>query len=254
MSTPRAPDRFDDVPGDDLRAAEYVLGVTSADERRAAQSRIDTDAAFAGLVDAWEHRFSDWLLRATPQAPSPHVWLRVRTQLGWSPIEGAKPARWNDVRTWRIASALAATVAIVAIAFALRKPQVAPAPPPAPPVVVAPTPSAPRPVTVLARDDGSTGWIASIDVAAGRIQLAPVPVPADAQGRVNELWVIPEGQAPISLGAVSHERAQTIEVGASIRAALRVGATLAVTLEPATGMPHAAPTGPIVAKGGITQL
>ena len=63
MSTPRAPDRFDDVPGDDLRAAEYVLGVTSADERRAAQSRIDTDAAFAGLVDAWEHRFSDWLLR-----------------------------------------------------------------------------------------------------------------------------------------------------------------------------------------------
>jgi len=182
------------------------------------------------------------------------VWLRVRTELGWSPVEGAKPTRWNDVRTWRIASALAATIAVVAILFALRAPPPAPVAPPAPPVVVAPVEPAPSPVTVLARDDGSTGWIASIDAAAGKIRLAPVPVPADAQGRVNELWVIPEGQAPISLGAVSHDKAQTIDVSEALRATLRVGATLAVSLEPATGMPHAAPTGPIVAKGGITQL
>jgi len=254
MSTPHATDRFDDAPDDDLRAAEYVLGVTDANERRAAQARIDLDGAFAALVDAWEARFADWLLRATPEAPSPRVWLRVRTELGWSPVEGAKPTRWNDVRTWRIASALAATVAVVAILFALRAPPPAPVPPPAPPVVVAPVEPAPRPVTVLARDDGSTGWIASIDAAAGKIRLAPVPVPADAQGRVNELWVIPEGQAPISLGAVSHDKAQTIDVSEPLRTTLRVGATLAVSLEPATGLPHAAPTGPIVAKGGITQL
>jgi anti-sigma-K factor RskA len=43
-------------------------------------------------------------------------------------------------------------------------------------------------------------------------------------------------------------------VPATLRRELAVGATLAVSLEPSTGIPHAAPTGPIVAKGGITQL
>ena len=107
---------------------------------------------------------------------------------------------------------------------------------------------------MLERDDGSTGWIASIDAGAAKVHMAPVPVPADAQGRVNELWVIPAGQAPISLGLVSNDKAQTIDVPAGVRDALRVGATLAVTLEPQAGIPHAAPTGPVVAKGGISQI
>ncbi|TJW89811.1 MAG: anti-sigma factor, partial [Mesorhizobium sp.] len=44
--------------GDDLFAAEYVLGVLAADEREIASRRIDADAAFARLVDAWEARLS----------------------------------------------------------------------------------------------------------------------------------------------------------------------------------------------------
>ena len=39
-----------------------------------------------------------------------------------------------------------------------------------------------------------------------------------------------------------------------LRRELAVGATVAVSLESPLGIPHAAPTGPIVAKGGITQL
>ncbi|TIO39068.1 MAG: anti-sigma factor, partial [Mesorhizobium sp.] len=39
--------------GDDLLAAEYVLGVLAADERQIASRRIDTEAGFARLVDAW---------------------------------------------------------------------------------------------------------------------------------------------------------------------------------------------------------
>ncbi|TIW66389.1 MAG: anti-sigma factor, partial [Mesorhizobium sp.] len=40
--------------GDDLFAAEYVLGVLAADERQIASRRIEADAAFARLVDRWE--------------------------------------------------------------------------------------------------------------------------------------------------------------------------------------------------------
>lgn len=242
-------------PSDDLRAGEYVLGVLDAEGRRQVQARIATDPAFARLVEDWEDRFSPWLLQPSAIAPSSHVWPRIRSQLGWPAIETARPGLWNSVGFWRGASALAAAAAVVAIVIGLR----APAPEPAPqPVVVQPAPvgdeTAARPVTVLARDDGSTGWIASVDVSRGKVAMVPVPTPADATGLVHELWVIPAGQAPISLGFVSNEKAHTIDVPAAVRRALAVGATLAITLEPKAGMPHAAPTGPIVAKGDIRQI
>src|SRR5689334_24853246 len=44
--------------GDDLLAAEYVLGVLAADERQIASRRIDSETAFARLVDAWEVDFA----------------------------------------------------------------------------------------------------------------------------------------------------------------------------------------------------
>ncbi|TIP15200.1 MAG: anti-sigma factor, partial [Mesorhizobium sp.] len=44
--------------GDDLLAAEYVLGVLAADERQIASRRLDTEAGFARLVDAWEAHFA----------------------------------------------------------------------------------------------------------------------------------------------------------------------------------------------------
>ena len=40
--------------GDDIVAAEYVLGVLSADERGVAARRIENDPAFAKLVEHWE--------------------------------------------------------------------------------------------------------------------------------------------------------------------------------------------------------
>jgi anti-sigma-K factor RskA len=81
--------------------------------------------------------------------------------------------------------------------------------------------------------------------------MVPVPSAPDAQGRVAELWLIPPGQAPRSLGSVSVDRADTVAVPAIWRADLTSQAVLAITLEPAAGIPHAAPSGPIIAKGAI---
>jgi anti-sigma-K factor RskA len=252
-------ERFEDEsgpvpPSDDLRAGEYALGVLDAQERRQVQARIAADPAFARLVEDWEDRFSPWLLRPSAIAPSPHVWPRIRTRLGWSAIQTTRTGLWNSIGFWRGASALAAAAAIAAIAIGVR----APAPQPMPQPVVQPAPaddeSAARPVTVLARDDGSTGWIASVDVSRGKVAMVPVPTPADASGLVHELWLIPAGQAPVSLGFVSNEKAHTIDVPAAARRILAVGATLAITLESPAGMPHVAPTGPTVAKGDIRQI
>ena len=255
-------DRIDDSlpPSDDVRAGEYVLGVLDSQERRQAQSRIASDPGFASLVAQWEQRFSAWMTRAEPVLPSAHVWPRIRSELGWTAVASTPSGLWNSVGFWRGATALAAAASVAAIVFGLR----APSPTPVPPQVVVqqpvPTPlpqteeAVARPVTVLATDDGATGWIATIDASKGKVLMVPVPRPADAGGKVDELWIIPAGQAPVSLGFVSNEKAHSIDVPASLRTALVAGSTLAVTLEAKEGLPHAAPAGPIVAKGAIATI
>ena len=88
------------------------------------------------------------------------------------------------------------------------------------------TPTAPaepeqatKPVTPLLHDDGTPGWLASVDQAQGKVLMVPVPAPADSAGRAPELWLIPAGGAPRSLGLVSIHRAHTVAVPEALRKA-----------------------------------
>lgn len=241
----------DDEGGDEIFAAEYVLGLLDAASRARAQARIAAEPAFAREVAAWEERFAPWLGQVPAAEVPAHLWPRIRTRLGWPSVE--KPRLWNNTAFWRAATGLAVAASVAAVVVSLRAPE-----PQAPVVVEVPVPvqeeEVAKPVAVLAQDDGRTRWLASIDAARGKLLMVPVPTPADAGGLVHELWIIPPGQAPISLGFVSNEKAHTIAIPDAVRRALAVGATLAVTLEPQAGMPHAAPSGPVVAKGGILQI
>ncbi|MBD8637239.1 anti-sigma factor domain-containing protein [Stenotrophomonas sp. WHRI 8082] len=244
-------------PSADQLAGEYVLGVLDAGQRADAEQRISADAGFARLVSQWEERLAP-LLEEVGSAPVPaHVWLRVRRELGWAAFDAAPaPRPWKRTGFWQGATALAAALALVAV---FTRP--APEQPLPTPVATTPTPvpasepeQATRPVTPLLHDDGRAGWLASVDAALGKVLMVPVPSAADAQGRAPELWVIPAGGAPISLGLVSNDRAHTVDVPTELRAALVNGSVLAITLEPTAGAPHAAPTGPVVAKGDIANL
>ena len=59
--------------GDDLLAAEYVLGVLPVEERQIASRRIDTEADFARLVDGWEVHFSPLAVAYAEIEPPPSV-------------------------------------------------------------------------------------------------------------------------------------------------------------------------------------
>jgi anti-sigma-K factor RskA len=234
-------------PDDDVLACEFVLGVLSGAERRAAQARSQADPDFAVRIAGWEQRFAPWLSEVAPAHVPEELWLRLCRSLGWADAAPA-PSWWRSLALWRSFAALAT---VAAIALWLTRPP-APVAPPTAGVERVPEPVA-KPVTTLAHDDGTPGWLASIDRTRGTVLMVPVPAPADAQGRVPELWIIPAGQAPRSLGAVSINEAHTVEVPSASRAALSApGSVLAITLEPAAGMPHAAPSGPIIAKGAIT--
>ncbi|HUA24982.1 MAG TPA: anti-sigma factor [Steroidobacteraceae bacterium] len=229
-------------PSDDLIAAEHVLGVLGAPARAAAEARVLSDAAFADRVAAWERRLAPLALELVPVDVPSRVWSAVRARLGWTVEQSPRPGLWQSVSFWRIAAGLAATAALVLLAVDF-------APRPAPPAV--PEAQATKAVTTLERDDGRTGWLATVDPRHGTVLMVPVPRAPDVEGRAAELWLIPPGQAPRSLGAVSLTRAHTVEVPAALRADLTDRSVLAITLEPPTGIPHAAPTGPIIAKGAI---
>jgi anti-sigma-K factor RskA len=244
-------DGFDDLggqspPSDDLAAAEYVLGVLEAAPRLAAEARIASDRTFADLVSAWERRLAPLAFELRPVDVPSRVWTRIQERLGWAsatPASGSVVAR--SLNFWRLTAGLAATAALVLLAV-----DIVPrwnAAKVSPPSLEAQFTH----VTTLARDDGSPGWLATVDVRRGTVLMVPVPSAPDSQGRAAELWLIPPGQAPRSLGAVSVDRAHRVVVPATLRADLTAKAVLAVTLEPAAGIPHAAPTGPIIAKGAI---
>ena len=236
-------DRGDEgPPSDDLVAAEYVLGVLDAGPRLAAEARILTDRAFAGLVAGWQRRFAPLTLELRPVEVPSRVWTRIRERLGWPLDEPSGSPVARSLSFWRLAAGVAATVALglLAVDFVPRwtartvsEGQFANA------------------VTTLSRDDGSPGWLATVDARRGTLLMVPVPSAPDAQGRAAELWLIPSGRAPRSLGRVFFDRARTVAVPATWRADLTRNAVLAISLEPAAGIPHAAPTGPIVAKGAI---
>jgi anti-sigma-K factor RskA len=253
-------------PSADIFAGEYVLGVLDAEQRREAQARIASDPGFARLVADWEQRLAPLLAEFEGAEIPPHLWPRIRTRLGWPAIESdkpaAKPGLSQSAGFWRAATGLAAAAAIAAVAIGplgLFRDEVTtpvgPGPvavePPPPPVE---DPDAPKPVSPLLRDDGNPGWLASVDAKAGTVLMVPVPAAADAEGRVPELWLIPPGESPKSLGIVSIDRSHTVKVPDALRDALAKGALLAITLEPAGGAPQGVATGPIIAKGDIRTL
>lgn len=246
MSTPdpTSGDDFSaDPPGPDLEAAEYALGVQDAVQRRRSEARIDGDPAFAARVAAWEGRLAGLFSAIAPVPPPPHVWPRIRRQLGWPAVEGARGGLWQSVGFWRAAAAAAVVAAsALAVLYTARE---APQP-------VSPAPLA-RTVTTLSFDDGTPAYLATLDTTSGAILLVPVPSAPDAEGRVPELWLIPAGEAPRSLGVVTTDKAHTISVPAELRRAMTAGSVLAISLEPPGGAPLGVPTGPIVAKGSITS-
>ena len=259
-------------PSADIFAGEYVLGVLDAAQRAEAQARIAQDPAFARLVAEWEQRLAPLLAEFEGAEIPPHLWPRIRARLGWpavgdataSPAPPARTGVWQNPGFWRGMTGLAAAAALAAVAVGPlglldrdepdNRVVVQPPTPPTPPTPPVEDPSAPKPVSTLLRDDGKPGWLASVDPEEGTVLMVPVPASADTQGREPELWLIPEGQAPKSLGIVSIDRSHTVAVPEALRADLAKGAILAITLEPKGGAPQGIPTGPIVAKGDVVTL
>jgi len=233
------------TPDDRLLAAELVIGLLAAEEAAAAEARRAQDADFAAEVAWWETRFAPLFDQYREVAPPPHLAARIEAMLALPHVAGRTPrVHWRSLAIGATGGALAASFA----AWLLT-----------PVVVTAPAP----PVTTPARPAGlmvaQLAWtdkakvpapVAIVEPALGSVRLTRgVDTPADRDG---QLWRIPAGGTPVSLGLLPRGGAREVRVALANLPA--TGSTLAISIEPRGGSPTGQPTGPVVAAGTLERL
>ncbi|GAB6196041.1 anti-sigma factor [Lysobacter xanthus] len=243
-----------DPPSADLLAAEYVMGVLDAQQRRDARLRLHRDPAFARLVDDWSRRLEPLNDELAPTTAPDHVWPRIRMRLGWSPVQSLdrRPA---GTGFWKGAAATGFAAAAALAVVALQKPRIVEVP--AQPVAVAPAPApAPAatgmpelPVTRLVADNGKIAYLATVDTRTGGMWLVPVPGTIPPGAKAPVLWLIPPGQKPKSLGYVGASHSHWVDVP---KDELQAGWTVAITMEPVQPIAPQAPSSAPMAAGEIS--
>ncbi len=223
-----------------MLAAEYVLGVLPADERRRVTERIDSDPAFAREVDAWEVRLSGIAEAFEPVEPPSDVKLALDNRLFAGGVAEPKARFWNSLAFWRTATAAAMVVALVALSI--------------PYLTVDPgSITAERLVASLAHDDTDVHYFVVYDAEKADIGLSHV-TGARADNSDFELWVIEGDNPPASLGVIPVGSNVHLAVTGELQRRIEAGAAFAISLEPQGGSPTGAPTGPVVAVGNLTTI
>jgi anti-sigma-K factor RskA len=215
---------------DEILAAEFALGVLDEGDAVRVQDRARTDAALSLRIAWWRDQLAPLAGEGATQPPA-GVWRRIEAQLP------GNDNRSTQVQRWRAAALAAMTMAAALLLFIGLRPS---------PIA---TPEAPA--MLMAALSGDRGSVVAIgyDVASGRLTVAPTkldPGKGDA-----ELWIIPDGGAPVSLGVVSAARTAPHIVRGDVQRLLRAGATFAISQEAAGGSPTGKPQGAIVASGKI---
>jgi anti-sigma-K factor RskA len=144
---------------------------------------------------------------------------------------------WGRLRVWRGLAALGFAAAL-ALGVAL----------------LTPRPEAPPIVAVLAGPDGKPALIASARRTDAFLLVKAVGAAPIAPGRALELWMLPDGQPPRSLGVLPAGGIARVPLVGPSEAALANIPALAVSLEPAGGSPTGLPTGPVLYSGRIERM
>jgi len=109
-------------------------------------------------------------------------------------------------------------------------------------------------VVVLAGQDAKPVIIASAERGSRYLTLKAVAPVAPAPDRALELWMLPEGGHPRSLGLIPASGVGRIALQAPVGIALQNIPALAVSLEPAGGSRTREPTGPFLYSGAVQLL
>ncbi|VVD71182.1 anti-sigma factor [Pandoraea fibrosis] len=242
MNTPANPD-------DELRCAEYALGVLDATERRELERDANENPLLQGSLHQWQARVAPLAEDVPAVEPPPRVWQRIQRDLGIPlGVQAARPASstaitwWDNLRLWRWLGMGASVAALALLAVNFRS-----FVPSGPPSVA----TSAYLVATIARQDGVAHWTATVDTRRASMVVVPADKPVIAAGRATELWLIPPNAKPIPLGVFPADQPASMTLSPEILAQIGTNAVLAVSVEPPGGSPTGQPTGPVVATGAI---
>ena len=219
----------------ELLAAEYVIGTLHgrARERFEKLLRLRADARLATWE--WEQRLLVLCRDIEPVRPPRSLWRGVRRRIG---------SERRETRLWPRFLLAGMTAAIAAVAFWLGG-------------IVPGTqlPGEPEHMVVFAGEDSRPLWVLNIDADTNAMMvrtLAPEPLADDS---VHQLWALPAGGDPVSLGLLGVDPGERERILAStLLPVIEQSASFAISVEPAGGSPTGLPTGPVVYQAARISL
>lgn len=206
-------------------AAEYVLGTLRGSPRR----RFERWRERMPFVDQrcrfWEERLLELATDLKPMRPPAHVWPAIAQRLNF-------PAKRSPLQRVRRFPLLARLV-LVSCALALLYWRSIPT-------------NRPTAVATIAARSGDRLWELEVFGNSDRLAVHVAKRPTRQAGSDYELWALPPGAAPVSLGILPAEGELIHALTSTQKQALAHSSQLAVTMEPLGGSPTGEPTGTIL--------
>ena len=241
-------------------AASYALGTLRGGARRRFETLARDNATLRAAALVWQGRLAS-VAELQPQvAPSPAVWTRienlVRADKEARAMQAARGSAqratgwWANLGLWRGASAAGALAALVAVVVGLNvnsrlSGQVSELS-----AKLTATPEIEY-VAVLTDDKAAASLLVTFDPKNKTLVLKRVGGFREQPDKSLELWALPPGVAPKSLGVLGGDPVVRLTAAGTD---MRQVPTLAITLEPKGGVPPGSgPTGPVLFKGALIE-
>lgn len=242
----------------EVLAGEFALGVLEGEELSAAQRLMLASHEFADDVEWWRLKLGCMAEEARLHVPRDGLWPAIERRLAEAASAADRPsppaaAPAPGYSAWSLGAAMSGAAAIAAgVTFFFAEP--APSPDPvAPPPPIAGAGPGERLVAQSQSEEGAISLAGIVDRDAGSLTLNVSGLQPD-DGEISELWIVPEGGAPRSLGPIPQDGEFARDLDAEERALLRQGSALAITYEEAVGVPHAAPTSDILIVAPLSRV
>jgi anti-sigma-K factor RskA len=234
----------------DRLSASYALGNLRGGARRRFARLARENPRIRANALLWQERLSGLTELVSEQQPDPQLWLRIdnlvdaqvnaqRNALLVAQQEGLIARLGRQTKSWRIwamgTGAVGAAAIILAANTQLR-------------LQTAPQLDY---IAVLADDKANASMLVTFDPKHQRLTLKRIGTLDEGQEKSLQLWALPTGGAPQSLGVLG---AQQISRFAVQNRQVDAVPALAISLEPRGGVPsERGPTGPVLFKGALLQ-
>jgi anti-sigma-K factor RskA len=202
----------------DPLAAEYVLGTLRGSARRRFEKWRSTFPQVEMRCRFWEESLLPLARDLRPVRPPAHVWQGIRARLN---LASSGPG-------WRRGPLLAVAASVLLVVGLS--------------VLLYWRGIGPRPTEIATIKTPAGGQVWEVDVYRGRLVVHAGQLPPHPTDREYELWALPTGGKPVSLGLLPGSGSTQRSLTVAQQQALASATQVAVTLEPLGGSPTGQPT------------